>query len=95
MGKLRMGRMTREGPRHRLSQHFSHVRSRLGRGNGFRWLLEGVLTPQTTATPQLYSLIGVRMEIAEAAFRSPSHASRTVFLCALAPPSGGYRWLKL
>jgi hypothetical protein len=87
--------MTREGPRHRLSQHFSYVRSRLGRGNGFRWLLEGVLTPQTTATPRLYSLIGVRMEIAEAAFRSPSHASRTVFLCALAPPSSGYRWLKL
>ena len=84
--------MTREGPRHRLSQHFSHVRSRLGRGNGFRWLLEGVLTPQTTATPQLYSLIGVRMEIAEAAFHSPS---RTVSSDALASLSPGFRQLKV
>jgi len=80
---------------HRLGQQSSHIGSRLRWGRGFLWLLEGVVTPQTYAAPQLDSFIGVRMEIAEAAFRSPSRTSRAVFLCALAPLSWGYRWLKL
>src|SRR5215472_2463568 len=81
--------------RHRLRQHSSHVSRRLWWGNGFLLLLEGVLTPQTTATPQLHSFIGVRREMAEAAFHRPSRARHTVLLCALAPLSCGYRWLKL
>ena|SRR5215469_979358 len=52
---------------HRLGQQKSHIGSRLRRGRGFLWLLEGVVAPQTSAAPQLDSFIGVRMEIAEAA----------------------------
>ena len=36
---------------HHFSQHSSYVSRRLGRSDGFRWLLEGVLTPQTSAAP--------------------------------------------
>jgi len=87
--------MTREGSRHSSQPAFFSRPQPTRAGQRVPLAARRCLTPQTTATPQLYSLIGVRMEIAEAAFRSPSHASRTVFLCALAPPSGGYRWLKL
>jgi len=40
-------------------------------------------------------LVGVRMEIAEAAFHRPSSASRTVSGDALPSLSGSSRWLKL
>jgi len=47
----------------------------------------------TSATPQLHSFIGVRMEIAEAALHRPSRASRTVFGDTLASLLGGFQWL--
>jgi len=61
----------------------------------FRRLLVGVLTPPSPVAPQLRGLIGIRMEIAEAAFNSPSRASRTASSDDLASLSGGFRWLKL
>ena len=79
----------------KFSQHSLYIGRRCRWSNLFRCLLVGVLTVPASVSPQLRSFIGIRMEIAEAAFRSPSHASRTVFLGALAPLSCGYRWLKL
>src|SRR5215831_18443140 len=77
---------------HRLGQQSSHIGSRLRRGRGFLWLHEGVEKPQTSAAPWRKNFISVRMKIAEAAVRSPSRTSQTVFLWALAPLSWGYRW---
>jgi hypothetical protein len=69
--------------------HSPYVSRRLGRANGFRWLLEGVLTPQTPAALQLHSFIGVGMEVAEAALHRPSRAWHTASSNAFATLSGG------
>jgi hypothetical protein len=49
---------------------------------------------EVPAAPQPNSSMGVRVKIAEAAFRSPSRASRSVLPCAFCTLSFGYRWLK-
>ena len=54
-----------------------------------------LLTPPASLSPQLRGLIGIRMEVAEAALHRPSRARRTTFGDTFASLFIRFRWLKL